>query len=135
MTTISGVTTRVSAVIMGGLLLVAACSSSRDELAWAPVKGYWEGTFMPESGMNLTLVLHFPPDEGGRQSARVLLWQDRMQIQDDPLTNVRMRGDSLWFYIRAKSTPFAGRFHADSCTSRAASSFLMAPHTRCGPVR
>jgi hypothetical protein len=77
------------------------------------VKGFWEGTFLPESGMNLTLAFQFEVDPESEQSGRVLLWDGEVQIQDDQLSDIRHDGPRLAFRIPAKGTTFTGELVAD----------------------
>ncbi len=115
-----------------GLLLSAGCATEDPAPEWDRVVGFWEGAFMPESGMNLTLVLHLFRDADERPQARVLLWEDSTQIQDDPLTRIRLNEDALSFYIEAKDTPFEGTLHPDSL--RIEGRFLF-PDGSAHPVR
>lgn len=69
------------------------------------VEGSWKGLFME----TFQLTLDFRQDADGACTGSVLLSQDGQQLQNDPLSNIRLEGDSLNFLIPAKSTAFAGR--------------------------
>lgn len=69
------------------------------------LSGYWEGEFMPEN--DFTLILRFEL-QNEIINGRVILFQGEYQIQDDPLSEIYLNGDSLFFRIPAKSTDFSG---------------------------
>ncbi|MBN1481418.1 hypothetical protein EH223_03535 [candidate division KSB1 bacterium] len=74
------------------------------------IEGFWEGEFMP--GNNLTLILTFHQENDGT-IGRILLFQASVQIQDDPLTDIKLTKNLLSFVIAAKNTPFSGTVTSD----------------------
>lgn len=75
------------------------------------IAGYWEGEFMP--GNNLTLILAFHEQNDGTMAGRILLFQGKIQIQDDPLKNIFLEKNRLSFLIAAKDTPFNGKLDSN----------------------
>ncbi len=71
-----------------------------------PLLGYWEGEFMP--GNNLTMILHFTNNQGD-DAGRLFLFQEKIQIQDDPIDQILLIDHDLSFRIEAKNTTFQGK--------------------------
>ena len=71
----------------------------------ANLEGSWQGVFME----NFVLTLDFQKSASGVYSGAILLFQDGNQSQDDSLASIRLEGDSLHFFIPAKTTFFSGR--------------------------
>ena len=94
------------------LFLILTCAAENGRSDLAPIHGEWQGEFMP--GNNFLLILNF--DTTGTEMGLIKLYQSNIQIQDDPLSKIKLTGNKISFYIQAKGTTFEGEITDNSQT-------------------
>lgn len=86
-----------------GLFLLTSCTGEGNP----PLEGRWEGLFMEE----FRTVLNFEAGKSGK--AFVLMYDGQQEIQNDELSQVKLAGSKLSFFIEAKETHFKGTLNDD----------------------
>ena len=68
------------------------------------ISGTWEGVFWEEYETRI----HFNSADPDFPSGSIEMFDSQSQIQDDPLSKIKLDGRHLTFYIPAKETEFEG---------------------------
>ncbi|MCB0582759.1 MAG: hypothetical protein KDD10_26005, partial [Phaeodactylibacter sp.] len=94
-------------LMLAAALLISLAPSNGQ--AGITLEGSWQGPFLED----FLLRLDFKKELEGGYAGTVLLSRDGAQLQNDPLAEVRMEGDSLRFFIPARETPFFGQINRE----------------------
>ena len=89
-----------------GLVLVCflVFTNTPAQDASTALSGTWEGVFWEEYETRI----HFNMSNTDFPSGSIEMFDSQSQIQDDPISRIRMEGRNLTFYIPAKDTEFVG---------------------------
>ncbi len=101
MTTIS----RISIIILMFLGLFPRANAEKND----QISGKWTGKFMDQFDLELLLKVN----ESNQFTGIIRLFDGDQQIQDDPLADIKISGNLIFFTIPSKKTDFEGIYRVD----------------------